>query len=164
MKYTILAVAVATALLTACGGDDAAVAAPKEVTGFTSGKAVSSSVDPYIVPIDSSVKVASILTVGDAVGTYRMAGIPDGLGAYDNGDNTFTVLMAHELGNTAGIARAHGAVGAFVSECVILYSSRLLCFVFYFFFRRIFKKTSYFLFCLYIYIYIYIYLSLFSVP
>jgi len=119
MKYTILAVAVATALLTACGSDDTTVAAPKEVTGFTSGKATSSSADPYITPIDSSVKVASILTVGDAVGTYRMVGIPDGLGAYDNGDNTFTVLMAHELANTVGIARAHGGIGAFVSEWVI---------------------------------------------
>ena len=119
MKYTVLAVAVATALLSACGGDDTTVAAPKVVTGFTSGKAVSSSVDPYIVPIDSNVKVASILTVGDAVGTYRMVGIPDGLGAYDNGDNTFTVLMTHELANTVGITRAHGAIGAFVSEWVI---------------------------------------------
>ncbi len=46
-----------------------------------------------------------ILTVGDSVNTkldgvspYRMVGIPDGLGAYDNGDGTFTVLMNHELG------------------------------------------------------------------
>ena len=27
-----------------------------------------------------------------------MVGIPDGLGAYDNGDGTMTVLMNHELG------------------------------------------------------------------
>jgi hypothetical protein len=26
------------------------------------------------------------LTVGDSIGGYKMAGIPDGLGAYDNGD------------------------------------------------------------------------------
>jgi hypothetical protein len=121
MKYTILAVAVATALLSACGGSDspAVAATPPVVTGVASGKAVSSSANPYITPIESGVQIASILTTGDAVGTYRMAGIPDGLGAYDNGDNTFTVLMNHELGNTTGVARAHGGIGAFVSEWVI---------------------------------------------
>jgi len=48
-----------------------------------------------------------------------MVGIPDGLGAFDNGDGTFTLLMNHELGNTAGVTRAHGSIGAFVSEWVI---------------------------------------------
>lgn len=43
-----------------------------------------------------------------------MVGIPDGLGAIDNGD-TFTVFMNHELGNTLGNVRAHGSKGAFVS-------------------------------------------------
>jgi hypothetical protein len=61
----------------------------------------------------------SIITTGDAVGGYRMVGIPDGLGAFDNGDGTFTVLMNHELGATAGIARAHGSPGAFVSRWTI---------------------------------------------
>ena len=56
--------------------------------------------------------------MGDGVGGYKMVGIPDGLGAYDNGDGTFTVLMNRELGDTAGIACAHGAKGAFVSEWV----------------------------------------------
>src|SRR6266542_4157724 len=50
---------------------------------------------------------------------YRMVGIPDGLGAFDNGDGTFTVLMNHELPNSAGIVRAHGAAGAFVSKWII---------------------------------------------
>src|SRR5262245_40270588 len=48
-----------------------------------------------------------------------MAGIPDGLGAFDNGDGTFTVLMNHEIPGGAGAVRAHGANGAFVSEWVI---------------------------------------------
>jgi hypothetical protein len=52
-------------------------------------------------------------------GSYRMAGIPDGLGAFDNGDGTFTVLMNHELTNVKGVARAHGGIGAFVSKWVI---------------------------------------------
>jgi hypothetical protein len=48
-----------------------------------------------------------------------MVGLPDGLGAFDNGDGTFTLLMNHELGNTAGIVRAHGSNGAFVSKWII---------------------------------------------
>jgi hypothetical protein len=50
---------------------------------------------------------------------YRMAGIPDGLGAYDNGDGTFTVLMNHEIPSNLGVVRAHGGKGAFVSKWVI---------------------------------------------
>jgi hypothetical protein len=45
-----------------------------------------------------------------------MVGIPDGLGAYDNNDGTITVLMNHELRNTAGVVRNHGDKGAFVSK------------------------------------------------
>src|SRR5262249_60868085 len=80
---------------------------------------------PYIVPTNPAVTTGSILTVGDSVGGYRMVGIPDGLGAFDNGDGTFTVLMNHELVNTEGVARTHNAAlgaaghGAFVSERVI---------------------------------------------
>ena len=48
-----------------------------------------------------------------------MAGTPDGLGAFDNGDGTFTVLMNHEFGPTAGVVRDHGSTGSFISELVI---------------------------------------------
>jgi len=48
-----------------------------------------------------------------------MAGIPDGLGAYDNGDGTFTVLLNHEFPASSGVVRAHGAKGAFVSRWVV---------------------------------------------
>lgn len=81
-------------------------------------KGPSSSQTPYLLSSDSHVYTESLLTVGDGIGGYRMVGIPDGLGAFDNGDGTFTVLMNHELGDTAGIARAHGAAGAFVSQWV----------------------------------------------
>jgi phosphodiesterase/alkaline phosphatase D-like protein len=82
---------------------------------------------PYVLPVDPAVTTQSILTVGDTVPltggtpgqTYRMVGIPDGLGAFDNGDGTFTLLMNHELGNTAGVTRTHGSIGAFVSEWII---------------------------------------------
>ena len=86
----------------------------------------SSSASPYLVPSQSNVVMESILTVGDSVNNkpdgvtpYRMVGIPDGLGAFDNGNGTFTVLMNHELGNTAGIAREHGAIGSFVSKWIV---------------------------------------------
>ncbi|MEY2921344.1 MAG: hypothetical protein RL261_2649 [Pseudomonadota bacterium] len=87
--------------------------------------APSSSQTPYLVPTVPGVETHSILTVGDSVnlkpdGTpYRMVGIPDGLGAYDNNDGTFTVLMNHELGATVGIARAHGGIGSFVSKWIV---------------------------------------------
>ena len=80
---------------------------------------------PYVVPSEPGVATKSILTVGDSVNSkpdgtpYRMVGITDGLGAFDNGDGTFTVLMNHELGSTAGIVRAHGAIGSFVSKWTI---------------------------------------------
>lgn len=62
----------------------------------------------------------SLLTCGDtAPNGYRFVGIPDGTGAYDNNDGTFTVLINHELGATQGIVRAHGGRGAFVSKWVV---------------------------------------------
>jgi hypothetical protein len=79
----------------------------------------SSSQTPYIVPLAAGVRAVSILTAGDTVGGYRMVGVPDGLGAVDNGDGTFTLLMNHELGFDQGVARRHGAIGAFVSRWTI---------------------------------------------
>src|SRR5215471_18503277 len=70
------------------------------------------TVSPYIVPVAPGVSTQAILTVGDTVNGYRMVGIPDGLGAFDNGNGTFTVLMNHELVNTEGVTRAHGGMGA----------------------------------------------------
>jgi hypothetical protein len=96
-----------------------ALADPGEQTG------PSSSQSPYVLRAEPGVVTKSILTVGDSVnlkpdGTpYRMVGIPDGLGAFDSGGGTFTLLMNHELGSSAGIVRAHGARGAFVSKWTI---------------------------------------------
>lgn len=98
----VVALALAPAVLTA-----------QAVTG------PSSSASPYLLRAEPGVVTKSILTVGDSIGSYRMVGIPDGLGAFDNGDGTFTVLMNHELQPTAGIPRAHGAKGAFVSKWII---------------------------------------------
>lgn len=88
-------------------------------------KGPSSSATPYVIAVDGAAKTTSLLTVGDSVahtsgsGTYRMVGIPDGLGAFDNNDGTFTVVMNHELNTTLGVARAHGAKGSFVSKWII---------------------------------------------
>ena len=69
-----------------------------------------SSQTPYVTPTAAGWSVVSIISVGDAAGNaYRMVGIPDGLGGYDNGNGTFTVLMNHELGSLLGATRAHGA-------------------------------------------------------
>jgi hypothetical protein len=105
----------------------AAVAAVAAVPAF--GNAVTgpdSSQSPYLVRSQPGVVTKSILTVGDSVNLkpdgiapYRMVGIPDGLGAFDNGDGTFTVLMNHELTAGAGVPRAHGGTGAFVSKWTV---------------------------------------------
>ncbi len=87
---------------------------------------------PYLLPVQPGTEIISMLTVDNTganaddtvpnlVGgaAYGMAGIPDGLGAYDNGDGTFTLLMNHEIGNTLGAVRAHGAKGAYVSKWIV---------------------------------------------
>ena len=84
---------------------------------------------PYLVTTHPGVWFTSILSAGDQVGlkdgpanagqAWRMVGIPDGLGAFDNGDGTITVLMNQELGQTAGVVRDHGSTGAFVSKLII---------------------------------------------
>ena len=90
----------------------------------------SSSHDPYLTPRISGVDFTSILTVGDSVndkadGTpYVMVGLADGLGAYDNKDGTFTLLVNHELKSTQGIPREHNSTdpdgkGAFVSKWIV---------------------------------------------
>jgi len=79
----------------------------------------SSSQTPYLTATAQGWSATSVLTVGDAIGGYQMVGIPDGLGAFSSGANEMTVLANHELGNTSGTVRGHGAIGAFVSKWVI---------------------------------------------
>jgi Bacterial protein of unknown function (DUF839) len=112
-QIAVLAGTVATAL----------AAAAAALAGLAA-KGPSSSHAPYVVPVHPSVSTFSLLTVGDNVpGSdndaqpgYQMVGIPDGLGAFDNGDGTYTLLMNHELRSTQGIVRDHGAIGSFVSK------------------------------------------------
>lgn len=102
-----------------------AAASATAQTVYTQGPSTGST--PYLRATSPLVtKVTSILTVDntgstpdDSIGGYGMTGIPDGLGAFDNGDGTFTVLMNQEIGSSLGVTRAHGAKGAFVSKWVI---------------------------------------------
>ena len=119
MRFQKHAVAAAAAVAAIAAG----AAAETTISG---NQGPSSSASPYVVPVAPGVRTVAILTTGDSVnpkldGTtpYRMVGIPDGLGAFDNGDGTFQVTMNHELGGTSGIARVHGSVGAFVSTWTI---------------------------------------------
>lgn len=97
-------------------------------------KGPSTASTPYVLPTASGYETLSVLTtdntnvpvatVDDTVpkvggGSYGFDGIPDGLGAFDNGDGTFTLLANHEIPSGAGVARAHGGAGAYVSTLVI---------------------------------------------
>ncbi len=86
---------------------------------FAAGTGLSTTQSPYLLPVKAGVIINSVLSVGDSANGYKMVGIPDGLGAYDNGNGTFTLLMNHELTATSGIVRAHGSTGSFVSKWVI---------------------------------------------
>jgi hypothetical protein len=102
----------------------AETAAAQELTK----KGPSTNTEPYVVPTiqDGRVKTVSILTTGEkvpgkVVGTeYRMAGVPDGLGAFYDSvggtGNEFNLVAHHELGAVGGVKRSHGSTGAFVSR------------------------------------------------
>jgi len=93
----------------------AACLAPSVATAQITGP--SSSQSPYLVPAAAGVQTVSLLTVGDSVGGYRLAGLPDGMGAYKRapGVRKFALLVAHEMVASAGAVHAHGQTGAFVS-------------------------------------------------
>jgi hypothetical protein len=112
VRWTPLAAVIVT-------GSSLVSAKANSITGPTSSE------PPYVVRSQPGVVTHSILTVGDSVNykqdgvtPYRMVGIPDGLGAFDNNDGTFTVLMNHEIPG-GGVVRDHGFNGAFVSRWII---------------------------------------------
>jgi hypothetical protein len=80
----------------------------------------STTTSPYILPSLPNVRFTSILTVGDQLprdGVF--AGKVDGIGAYDNGNGTITVLVNHEFGPSEGLVRDHGSTGSYVDRLVI---------------------------------------------
>ena len=99
------------------------LAAAFSATAFalpTTSTGPSSSQTPYVTVTAPNWSALSVLTTGDAaLNGYRMVGVPDGMGAFDNNDGTFTLLVNQEFGQTNGIVRAHGSTGAFVSSWVI---------------------------------------------
>lgn len=101
-KRLALSVAVSAALLAGCASN-----LPQQ--GPTSSQS------PYLIG-QNGWSATALMTVGDNVGGYKMTGLPDGLGAYLNDRNELVVLMNHELGNNAGVPRAHGEKGSFISE------------------------------------------------
>jgi Ca2+-binding RTX toxin-like protein len=114
-------------ITTMTGGTD--VLTGVEEVRFSDGSLYTSSQSAYMTPVASNVRFEAILSAGDVAGVkvgtpdagapWRMVGIPDGLGAFDNGDGTITILMNHEIGNTNGVVREHGAIGSFVSEIIL---------------------------------------------
>jgi len=57
---------------------------------------------PYLIATDpSQLTITPLLTSGETVGDYQMAGTPDGLGAYRDGD-TVVVFMNHEWRTEGG--------------------------------------------------------------
>jgi hypothetical protein len=66
----------------------------------------STTTEPYVLPTRPDVATTSILTTGDNIGGYRMVGIPDGTGAWNENHRTFNFVVNHELGQTAGVTRA----------------------------------------------------------
>jgi len=81
----------------------------------------STTTDPqYLVGTGGRAEFYSIITTPNKAGNgYVFDGTPDGIGAYDNGDGTLTVLVNHEFGNTAGSVRDHGSVGSYVSKLIV---------------------------------------------
>ncbi|MEZ5875094.1 MAG: hypothetical protein R3D30_09805 [Hyphomicrobiales bacterium] len=90
----------------------------------------SSSQSPYLVPLVGRVEFTSLLSAGEAADTkagpvalvgdpWRLVGKTDGLGYFDNGDGSFTLLANHELSAAQGVEREHGETGAFVSKLTI---------------------------------------------
>ena len=63
---------------------------------------------PFLIATDNSLEITPIMTAGERIGEYQMAGVPDGLGAYQDGSDV-VLFMNHELtpadGANASFAR-----------------------------------------------------------
>lgn len=97
----------------------AALAAAISTPAMAQAIGPSTTTEPYVIPANGGVLTRSMLTTGDAINGYRMVGVPDGLGLFLSSDSTIDVVFNHEISRTAGIVRAHGSKGAFVSRWTI---------------------------------------------
>jgi len=58
----------------------------------------------YFLSKNSAVSLKVIATSGDSINGTVIRGIPDGMGAYDNGKGGITLLSTHEISTTAPLA------------------------------------------------------------
>jgi len=66
---------------------------------------------------DGPVQVLPLLTVPEcARNGYRMGGVPDGIGAFRTGPNTFDILLTHELRYNYGGPHRHAPCGSYISR------------------------------------------------
>jgi hypothetical protein len=99
------------------------------LAGAAAATAAIAPIKEYAVPLTSEYSIKKIISSGDTVPEtsdptkqYQMVGIPDGLGAHDNGDGTATVYMNHELTGTTLSEPVLGDPlngGALVSKLII---------------------------------------------
>ena len=80
----------------------------------------STAQSPYLIGLEPNISFTSILSTGDQMGSGTIfGGIPDGIGAHDNGDGTVTLFVNHEFGDTSGTTSAHGATGAYIDQITV---------------------------------------------
>src|SRR6218665_2746177 len=97
--------ALGAAFLIAAAGLNAAT----ETKGASAGAASYMEFDPAFAAANPNADIKAIRSVSDAstLGVAQMTGLPDGMGGFDNGDGTFTVLVNQEI-SSGGAVRAHG--------------------------------------------------------
>ena len=59
----------------------------------------------YVLSKNAAVEIEAIATVGDSVTGTMVRGIPDGMGAYDNGRGGVTLLSVHEVSTSNAFAK-----------------------------------------------------------
>ena len=71
---------------------------------------------PFLVATDSAtLEITPIITAGEMVGDYQMAGVPDGLGAYQDGADV-VLFMNHELTTADGANASFARVSRLVLD------------------------------------------------
>jgi len=80
-------------------GVSAVLAASLTTSAFAAG-----AKPVYFLSKNAAVDIKVIATVGDSITGTVVRGIPDGMGAYDNGRGGITLLSSHEISTTAALA------------------------------------------------------------
>lgn len=72
----------------------------------TTGVAYSNLAKPdYIVSTNTAVEIKPLTYAGDVLNGVVVRGIPDGMGAYDNGNGGISLLSVHEIPSYSPIAQ-----------------------------------------------------------